>query len=508
MQSDQTAVPSLRQCEILPLNRIRVETALSRYPVHRLAKKGIISINLKEQNEQGATTFKWKVSHNSEYGQPGPLAYKVDTLIINRRIEEASRPIPKIIKLGSLREIAADTGTGEGNTSKIKQALYQNAAAFITAKVRYKLADGTKKTIEFGDTRYAVVFTGERLPDGRTADAVYIILHEFYREILDNVLARPLDYDYLKQLPPASQRLYELLSFQVFAALNHKRRTARLVYSELCTHAPLTRHSDWLHVRTQMNKIHRPHMRSGYLAKVQYDQTTDAAGGPDWLMIYTPGPKAEAEFRAFTKRGEPRTLDIQQARPAQAEPNSLECELTSRGVTVSTAHELVTHYPAERITAQLEHFDWLKEKHPKKVRENPGGYLAAAIRGDYAPVNGFETKAQRIEKANTEACKKRDEAAAKRRNQAEKERERAMDAQVKAFWQALSAHEQTALDAEALKAAPAEIATQYAEQKQTQKSLAEALFKISIREPYIKAKLRLRDSEPEEKTLSQPRLFD
>jgi hypothetical protein len=83
-----------------------------------------------------------------------------------------------------------------------------------------------------------------------------------------------------------------------------------------------------------------------------------------------------------------------------------------------------------------------------------------------------------------------------------------MDAQVKAFWEALSDQEQKALDAEALKAAPAEVAAQYAEQKGTRRPFAEALLKISIREPYIKAKLGLGDSEPEEKTLSQPRLFD
>ena len=88
--------------ELLPLNTIRVETALSRYPVHRLARKGSIKIEVTELNTRGESTLKWKVSYNSDYGQPGPLAYKLDTLIINRRIEEARRPIPRMLKLGSL----------------------------------------------------------------------------------------------------------------------------------------------------------------------------------------------------------------------------------------------------------------------------------------------------------------------------------------------------------------------------------------------------------------------
>jgi hypothetical protein len=33
--------------------------------------------------------------------------------IINRRIEEASRPIPKVLKLGSLKELCREPGIAE-----------------------------------------------------------------------------------------------------------------------------------------------------------------------------------------------------------------------------------------------------------------------------------------------------------------------------------------------------------------------------------------------------------
>jgi len=60
---------------LAPLDVIRVETALSRYPIHRLAKQGRIAIELKETTEGGETALWWEVSHNFRYGQPGPLAY-------------------------------------------------------------------------------------------------------------------------------------------------------------------------------------------------------------------------------------------------------------------------------------------------------------------------------------------------------------------------------------------------------------------------------------------------
>src|SRR6185312_5511103 len=80
----QESTPGLAQ-----LNIIRVETALSRYPVHRLAKQGTTEIEIREQSEDGELLIRWEVDSSRRYGQPGPLAYKVDTLIVNRRIEEA-----------------------------------------------------------------------------------------------------------------------------------------------------------------------------------------------------------------------------------------------------------------------------------------------------------------------------------------------------------------------------------------------------------------------------------
>ncbi|HYX72273.1 MAG TPA: hypothetical protein VE732_05850, partial [Nitrososphaera sp.] len=199
-----------------PKEIIRTETALSRFPVHRLSKKGSISISIKVAKPNGELKTQWKVSYNSEYGQPSPLAYKLDTLIINRKIEEEGKPLPKLIRLGSLRDIAQQTGTGEKNTNAVRKALLQNAFAAIRAKFSYKTKGGNEAFAEIADTRYGVIFTGEKLPSGEKADAVYIVLHDIYREILNNAIDRPLDFDYMKELTPGAQRFYELLSYQMY----------------------------------------------------------------------------------------------------------------------------------------------------------------------------------------------------------------------------------------------------------------------------------------------------
>ncbi|HKH19346.1 MAG TPA: hypothetical protein VKB53_00260, partial [Gammaproteobacteria bacterium] len=176
------------QLELIPQNTIRIETALSRFPVHKLSRqRGGILIDIKEATSAGEVKTRWKVSYNSEYGQPGALAYKVDSLIINRRIDDERPSIPKIIKLGSLRDICLELGMSPsgGNTNELKNALKQNALAGITAKLSYKATDGAERSIEAVFTRYSVIFTGERFPDGRKANAVYILLNDIYLKVVN-----------------------------------------------------------------------------------------------------------------------------------------------------------------------------------------------------------------------------------------------------------------------------------------------------------------------------------
>jgi len=312
-QEDPATVP------LAPLTIIRTETVLSRLPIHNLAKKGRVQITITQKNAQGEIELYWKVSPNVDLGEPRQLAYKLDTLIINRRIDELGRPLPKVLRLDSFKQMCTNLDmTASGRTNgKLKQAFHANAGAYIIAKLRYTATDGTERTLEAGFTRYSVVFTGERLPDGTQADAVYLVLNEPYWEVLNSAPTRPLDYDYLKALTPAAQRCYELLSYKLFAALKYQYPHAKLLYSDYCTFSAQQRYADYPHVKKQMYKVHKPHLASGYLESVRYEATTDEDGRPDWVMTYVPGPKARAEYAAFNAR--PRQRPALPA-PQRAEP--------------------------------------------------------------------------------------------------------------------------------------------------------------------------------------------
>jgi hypothetical protein len=428
------------QPDAAALDIIRTETVLSRLPVHNLAKKGKVNIQILKTTPDGKVELKWEVSYSDRYGQARQLAYKLDTIVINHHIDQQGRPLPPMICLGSLRDVADQLDLG-GDTNKVRRALRQNASAFITAKFEYRGNDNTRKTLEADFTRYSVVFTGEQLPDGRRADAVYIILNEPYREVLNNAPVRPLDRAYMKGLTPAAQRFYEIISYKIFSALKNDYTSAKISYSDYCTFSAQIRHFKRQPVQDQMGKVLRPHKISGYITSVRYAPTIDTQNQPDWIMYLTPGPRAQAEFAAVHRvRKTPRAIDVaaeveehQLNRPrtgrrqhnvkgervaeATLDPQ-LVAEFTRRGVTEKKAREILSHLkPGQDALAQLELGDQHIAKDPGKYT-NPAGFYIHLVQENTPLPEGFETAARR--KAREEAERRRED---ERRDQVELETE-------------------------------------------------------------------------------------
>lgn len=293
---------------LIPLEVIRTENVISKFPVHNLAKTGRVNIKLTRKRHDGDLEFHWEVTYNEKYGEAKQLAYQIDTLIIAKRLYdmfESSQPIPQIIPIGSLYQICQELGMNPQsgkNKNNVKRALGQNAGAFIDAKVTYKDRGGEERRLNAQFSRYAVVHRDQKLPDGRRADQVYIVLQPIYHEVLNHARWRPLNFSYLKDLPPAAQRCYEIISTRIFAAIKYGHPSAELSYSDYCAFSAQTRQSSYKPFRAQMDHVHKPHLISGYLDKVEYRQTVDADGAIDWIIVYFPGVKARVEFNYFNPR--------------------------------------------------------------------------------------------------------------------------------------------------------------------------------------------------------------
>ena len=212
-----------------------------------------------------------------------------------------------------------------------------------------------------------------------------------------------------------------------------------------------------------MNKIHRPHRQSGYIAEVDFQATVDGEGRPDWVMLYVPGPKARAEYRAFARRGGPAVLEVEPS-PLLAAPtpspvvpvtSPLEAELIDRGITPAMAVGLVRDRGEEEVRAQIEHLDWLAGTKPGKVAD-PAAWLVAAIRNGHAAPKGFVPKAERRRREEARQAQEREKAEHRRRQREQEDRDRAERQTVDAYLKRLTPAERTALEAEALARAGAE----------------------------------------------------
>jgi hypothetical protein len=389
-----TAPPDTMEEEqaLTPIIPIRTETTLTRYPFHRIAKRGKVKIKETKRNKQGKVESVWEVRN-----PPGPLAYKLDTLIVNRRFDEVRPDIPMLLKLGSLADICREMGINPSgkNTNAIKEALRENAFAGITCKLEFVGNDGTQRHFEFNTTRYTVIFSGQKLPNEKIADGVYIELHPRFHEMLKHSKTRPLNYEYLRELPPSAQRLYELLSFAIYGALKHDRPNAQLLYSEFCQSAPLTRYFVWMQAKKQLYKIHKPHIDAGYIKSIEFEETIDASGAVDWLMKYTPGRKARHEFKEFSKKGiesslkKPRLVETagsgsgiqsEPRNPVGQDVDALVKMLEAAGFNDETAQMLAVNY-SEAALRELRAWP----DRDKSGMKNPLGWLRKAIeKGDFS----------------------------------------------------------------------------------------------------------------------------
>jgi hypothetical protein len=449
------------------IEKIRVETALSRFPIHALTRKNV-DIELKNVGR----AIKWEVSYNSKHGQPSGLAYKIDTLIVSKKIQEQKIPIPELLKIGTVQEICKELGINDksgSNASNVKTALLQNAGAMIQAKVSYKTKEGTEREIEIADTRYGVVFTGEILPDGRKADAVYLILHKFFLEVLNFAQTRPLDYTYMKTLPPMAQRFYEIISYIIYACLYYKNVSCKMRYSEFCKLSTATRYFDFNQVKKQMYKIHRPHITSGYLKSgITYQEATDEENKVDWWIFYVPGDNADKQYEDFTATPKKRltTSEFQKGQtffpfldeipsvpeteatlpsqtPIKILKNGQEGTQTTEGVqdpspaTLNLKNRLVeagmgrgealtqaTINP-EECERQLEYLPFAE------IKTTAGAFLASAIKGGFAPPKAYlEAKTKEQEADKKRRIQEAQVMRAKAEETARQAREQAVDTEI------------------------------------------------------------------------------
>jgi Replication initiator protein A len=274
----------------------------------------------------------------------------------------------------------------------------------------------------------------------------YILWNAVVFESFEAGYLKTIDYDLYRRLEhPTSKRMYRFLSKRMYRGpdLSFDLRDFAIVHSGL---SPNYRGNAGK-LKEKLQPALEELESVGFLEPLGKDDRYRKVG-KDW------------EIR-LVRKAQPPVL----ARPdlSDAEPPRLIAELADRGVTRATAADLVRQYPAERIEAKLEMFDWLTEKQDKRVARSPAGYLVKSIADDYAAPKGFESRAARQARAEAKRQGEREAAERRRREQEQEARDRSRRQAVDAYLQGLTPAEREALEAEALAAADREARQGYEE---------------------------------------------
>jgi len=80
-----------------------------------------------------------------------------------------------------------------------------------------------------------------------------------------------------------------------------------------------------------------------------------------------------------------------------ADHDTVVVALANQGLSVNVAKKLVAEYGSEYCATKLEYFQFVQDTAPTTFRKSPTGWLRRAIEKDFAPPDGFISRAQREE---------------------------------------------------------------------------------------------------------------
>lgn len=402
-----------REQDLSITETLRSEFHLLKFPFFdlspRASKKDRIEIREIEETEEGKIEILWKVSRNIDANFPASFARKIHKEIVEKILNGAKRPVPRLIKLGSVRQICRDLNIAISGKSlkEIKKALQDIKGATIEAKgtFRQKEKNGTKKFFEGSFNLYDMVFfTGETLPDGTEADAVYVLLNDMYIQNFNNNFVVPLDYQYFQSLKgDIASRMYEVLNIWFYPALENGRAYIQKEYSELCAYFPLTRQDTKKKAKGQLKKAHQQHIDSGFLASEPEWMDTPQKKD-DWMIRYWIGKRAKG-WNQQNKRSvaleEIKQIEVklknkiekanESKEKDEVELNLLITQLMDLGVTRKVAEDLASSKNSQVID------EWTKAIYEVKAKDR-AAFVVKAIEENWELPEVFRKKKEEEEK--------------------------------------------------------------------------------------------------------------
>ena len=364
-----------------PAQYVRAEVNFLRYPFFALTTRDLQKVEKIEYTEERSENGEkrrvfWRVSKNVVHGFPGPFDKRVRRAV-EEILDNHPRPIPQLVRVGSTYHLCQLIGFAPSGKIKrmVKHALQRIAATTIDQdnafydKARRIWLPKTEGTFHLFD----VFFKGQLLPNGESADTIYLLLSPLYVRSLNAFYVKPLDYAYLRSLrTPLTQRLYEVYGLR-FRGLRDSLY-ARYDYEELCQTLPITPQKRFDNAKKILEPHHRKLKATGFLTK--YEWRGRQSQYP-WEIFCWPGPKAKEEMKRAREVLQPQLFQNQLTDPQQRLLDWI-LEVCGDRENEPAYRKIIQEYPEGVIETAIG--ETKQAKAERRIRRQPGAYFTDTLK--------------------------------------------------------------------------------------------------------------------------------
>ncbi|MEN6406808.1 MAG: replication initiator protein A [Thermoguttaceae bacterium] len=285
---------------------------------------------------------------------------------------------------------------------------------------------------------------------------------------------RSIDLDFYRSLKSSvAKRMYRFLDKHFYFGVRQQYRLMEFAQE----HIGLSRNYDVAQLKRRLSPAIEELENGGYLEPMPSKERFICMRRGQWDVVFVRAAKA-------TAKGE--------SNP----PVGVAAQLIERGVTGSTAAELVRIYPADKIKAKLQVFDQLTACRDRRISKNPAGYLVQSIRKDYMPPAEFRNLPAAIGGRSKTPTRKN----ASARKPTVSSKKFYVEQKIQKHLAELSPEGLAELEIEALKSSPSLLVQRF---RQAVVSGSEKLvreYRRCLLEGHLRAIFRLRDASTSQRT--------
>ncbi len=283
---------------------IKAEVNCIVLPIFFLSKrgeKGVIEYKTELASEGERVKLVWRV-YPGHMGSLGPFEKEVFRAMEHYILTERPFPVRNPIPF-SLYDIRKLMGLNDGGSvyRKLRTALKKISMVSLESKGAFYVKSRKIRIDDIFHLYDRVVFRGEITPEGERAETNLLWLGSWYLESINSFYLKPFDYRFYRSLrSPVARRLYEILGVKFYSARLQGGACVHYRYSNLCSLIPLKRQRYLSKAREKLEPAHRELLAAGFLEEAAWLQMSRG----DWIVRYSPGPRAQRELEQIRHKKE------------------------------------------------------------------------------------------------------------------------------------------------------------------------------------------------------------